>query len=281
VVPTSGTSTGEHDLITLTYATAGLAPGVHTSIVTVAAAGADASPRTVICRVTVLAPRLCCAPPSLASWSLEGQNASNRTIKLWYEGAGIAAYTVATDRAWLRVTPTSGTNTGEQDTVTLMFDSASLGVGCHTGNVVFTASSASNSPFSEQVVLTILAPTADNDGDGLNNAVEIVMGTNPLLPDTDGDGAPDGDEVIAGTDPIDGTDYFRIADAAARAANCVLSWDTVSGRLYTVSTTTNLLRPSWSNLSQIAGDGRPCAFTNPLQNLRERFYRLGVSTNAL
>ena len=39
------------------------------------------------------------------------------------------------------------------------------------------------------------APEADSDGDGLSDAEEIKLGTDPLNPDTDGDGVGDGIEV--------------------------------------------------------------------------------------
>jgi hypothetical protein len=42
----------------------------------------------------------------------------------------------------------------------------------------------------------------DRDGDGLSDADETSLGTDPLLRDTDGDGVSDEDEVRAGTDPL-------------------------------------------------------------------------------
>jgi extracellular elastinolytic metalloproteinase len=44
---------------------------------------------------------------------------------------------------------------------------------------------------------------ADTDADGLGDGDEVnVYGTNPLDPDTDGDGVSDGDEIANGTDPL-------------------------------------------------------------------------------
>lgn len=43
----------------------------------------------------------------------------------------------------------------------------------------------------------------DPDGDGLSNAEEIELGTDPVDEDSDADGFNDGDELDAGTDPAD------------------------------------------------------------------------------
>jgi hypothetical protein len=53
--------------------------------------------------------------------------------------------------------------------------------------------------------LLLAAPNPhDDDGDGLPNECEFVVGTSPTDPDSDDDGVPDGAEVIAGTNPRDG-----------------------------------------------------------------------------
>ncbi|MDE2462841.1 MAG: Ig-like domain-containing protein, partial [Alphaproteobacteria bacterium] len=51
--------------------------------------------------------------------------------------------------------------------------------------------------------LSILDPNGDADGDGLTNAVEIAIGTNPLNATTSGAGLPDGWQVFYGFNPLD------------------------------------------------------------------------------
>ena len=43
----------------------------------------------------------------------------------------------------------------------------------------------------------------DSDGDGICDADELLLGTNPYLADSDGDGYPDGLELALGSDPLD------------------------------------------------------------------------------
>ena len=55
----------------------------------------------------------------------------------------------------------------------------------------------------------------DSDGDGLSDAEEERLGTDPTNPDSDGDGILDGDEVTLGTDP--NTPDAACADTSAEA----------------------------------------------------------------
>ncbi len=42
----------------------------------------------------------------------------------------------------------------------------------------------------------------DSDGDGVNDGLEIELGTDPLEEDSDGDGLTDGEEIDQGSDPL-------------------------------------------------------------------------------
>ncbi|MCC2628748.1 MAG: hypothetical protein K0S14_2398 [Thermomicrobiales bacterium] len=67
------------------------------------------------------------------------------------------------------------------------------------------------------VIYTPVAPVedADSDGDGLGDADEATLGTDPANPDSDEDGLLDGAEVTAGTDPTLGdTDGDGFGDNA-------------------------------------------------------------------
>ncbi|MCB9689004.1 MAG: VCBS repeat-containing protein [Alphaproteobacteria bacterium] len=81
----------------------------------------------------------------------------------------------------------------------------------------------------------------DADGDGLSDATEAALGTDPSLADTDGDGLPDWQEAVGGLDPTDA--------------------DTDGGGLQDGSEITEGRDPGnrgddWENLPQIAPEGR-------------------------
>lgn len=48
----------------------------------------------------------------------------------------------------------------------------------------------------------------DTDNDGLDDGDEVTLGTDPTDPDTDGGGVNDGAEIANGTDPLDASDDF-------------------------------------------------------------------------
>jgi len=68
-----------------------------------------------------------------------------------------------------------------------------------------TATTATAGDSADAAIPTAAEPppgTSDQDGDGLSDADEANLGTDPANPDTDGDGLTDGEEVAGGTDPF-------------------------------------------------------------------------------
>ena len=59
-------------------------------------------------------------------------------------------------------------------------------------------------------------PSEDQDGDGLLDAEEEELGTDPLNADSDGDGFNDLDELNEGTDPNDAAEFPGWDDVEAR-----------------------------------------------------------------
>ena len=76
---------------------------------------------------------------------------------------------------------------------------------------------------------------ADTDGDGVSDGDEVnIYLTNPLLADTDGDGSPDGAEIAAGTDPKNPASHLAVASAAFAPTGFSLQWSALAGRSYRV-----------------------------------------------
>jgi PKD repeat protein len=155
VAPASGTNAGA---ITVTPSISGLAAGTYTTDVTVAAAGATGSPRTVPVTFTVNPPPpvLAVSPGSLAfSGTAGGASPAAKTLDVSNTGGGSMSWTVAESAPWLSVTPGSGTNAG---TITVTPAIAGLSPGTYTTDVVVTAAGAGGSPKTIVVTFTVDPP---------------------------------------------------------------------------------------------------------------------------
>jgi hypothetical protein len=119
----------------------------------------------------------------------------------------------------------------------------------------------------------------DSDADGLFDSDEYEANTMPDTTDTDGDSHSDLEEWIAGTRGDDPASVFAVqgCSLAEMTNGMVIAWQTVTGRTYTVWSTTGISPPVWSNnASGILGTGFPASYTSSVA-MPGRFFRLGVS----
>lgn len=142
VTPASGTATSETDTISLVYATTALAAGSYSATVTVAG-GSGVASQALTVNLTVTAPpaSITLSKTSITGSALQGASPAAQSFTVKNSGGGTLAWSVADDQSWLSVSPASGSSTGENDTVTVSFSTASLAVGTHTGMITVSGGS--------------------------------------------------------------------------------------------------------------------------------------------
>jgi hypothetical protein len=125
----------------------------------------------------------------------------------------------------------------------------------------------------------------DSDGDGIpdwwmiahfGHATGMAEDHSRAGDDPDGDGASNLDEYIAGTDPLIPASCFRVA-ASPSASECLLSFQSSIGRVYTLLSRVSLAAPGWTPVpgqSGVPGTGETLELHAPLGLASEGFYRV-------
>jgi len=153
--------------------------------------------------------------------------------------------------------------------------------GAYTGWYTFTFSYSSNISTNIRYSVTSSALT-DSDGDGVSDYLEAYFGFNPYSAanaemDEDDDSFTTVQEFIAGTKPIDASSFHSVT-GLVDAAGAVVSWHAVTGRMYQILVSTNLLSvPAWAPLppyTNVSGNG-PVSITDT-SNLPFSLYRIDV-----
>jgi hypothetical protein len=99
-----------------------------------------------------------------------GQNLPNETFTLRNSDVGLMNYTITDNAAWISVSPSSGSSSGETDTLTVQYNTTLLLPGQYTATITVTSAEAENSPRTIPVQLTVQPPPRapvdfDKDGD--------------------------------------------------------------------------------------------------------------------
>ena len=122
--------------------------------------------------------------------------------------------------------------------------------------------------------LTAQDANGDPDGDGLNNAFELTIGTNPSLADTDNDGFSDFQELHVGTNPDNGDDNPEVGRSSIyRAAEMVFF--TEAGKTYQIQSVSQLGSGGWMNSGDpVTGTGEMLQYFISTRESEQGFYRI-------
>ncbi|MBA4387018.1 MAG: hypothetical protein C0404_03495, partial [Verrucomicrobia bacterium] len=180
--PSNGIVAGDSQLVTASFDTQLLPPGVTNAVITVTSANADNSPQTIAVQLRVNdRPGIRLNPTNLAMTVSAGSTTNQQAFTVRNVGGGLLAYTMTADADWMVLSPAAGTALTEWDTVYATYDATALVNGTYTGTVTVAGAGASNSPQSISVVLTVQGWSGATM-DVLGNGMRILRGaTTPFL----------------------------------------------------------------------------------------------------
>ena len=195
--PSSGTSTGEQDTITVNYNTSGLSAGTRNATITISDPNADNNPQTIAVSLTVIAvpasPRISLSTTSLSNSSTEGTDAPSQTFNVSNSGGGTLSYSISDNRNWLSCSPSSGTSTGEQDTITVNYNTSGLSAGTSNATITISDPNADNNPQTIAVSLDIADSTPPDKPVIISPYYGEIESDLLLTVETDPFSDPDGD----------------------------------------------------------------------------------------
>jgi len=177
---------------------------------------------------------------------------------------------------WGRVSPTGGVYAAGSNVALTATASNYYHFMTWTGDVVSAQNPVTVTMDSNKSVQAVFAENLLTNGTPAWWMAQYGLGTNDAAAndDSDGDGLKNWEEWIAGTVPTQFVSRLVISNLAFQIPNLVITWSAVSGRLYSVYWTTNLLNGFNSNLANDITGGN---FTDRNHNAEQSgFYRIRV-----
>jgi hypothetical protein len=285
----SGTSTGEHDIVNITYDTSSLPTGTYSGTITISASDVANSPQIIGVNVIVGGLDIIVDNSDGASRYVESGTWYNSAVAGFYGGGSRYTLTPAATASWLPDIPSLGiyqvyawwpaystrsTNVSYEIHHSYGVDAVSVNQRTNGGQWNLLGVYQFDAGTSEYV--RVICPSVDHAG---ADAIKLSFFSDPGW-DSSGNGMKDGDKIIAGLSLTNPNDIFRIEGVGSLtdSSDMVFSWKTTSGRVYSVEYSTNLAAGVWRGLNgytNILGNGSDFVVTNPVSDL-SNFYRLKV-----
>lgn len=104
-------------------------------------------------------PNISFSPQSFSFWAAEaGANPVSQTLEVWNSGTASLDWSLSSSAAWLSLSSTSGSSTGERDAVTLSVNIAGMSAGDYSATITISAPGAANTPQTVSASLTVAPP---------------------------------------------------------------------------------------------------------------------------
>ena len=158
ISPASGASSGGRVEHQVSVATAGLEPGLHSAILLISGNAAN-SPVEIPVNLTIGGgPILTVNPADFVFTGFEGgANPSGQSLIVGIRGETMS-YEISANQPWLTVLPTGGNTLGGPGFHTIRVDTGGLSAGTFLGKLTIDSPTATNSPLTLRVTLSIHPP---------------------------------------------------------------------------------------------------------------------------
>ena len=147
VMPTAGSSTGEHDTITVSVGNTGSMSGYYSGYISISSDGGNGN---VFVDITINPPSQpsLSYSPSTINFGTHNQGwTGSSTFEIWNSGSGTLTYSLSESLNWITVSPTSGSSTGEHDTITVSVVNTGSMSGYYSGYISISSNGGSGSVF--------------------------------------------------------------------------------------------------------------------------------------
>jgi len=135
VFPTSGTSHGEHDEITVTIDTTDLPLGEYTCEIDIKSNEGNGVFTVHVNIVDIKEPTLAYTPEVNNLGDVVENGIASTVFEIWNLGMEELIFSVDTDISWMTLSPVNGTSKGEPTEITVNIDTTELDFGEHSGEV--------------------------------------------------------------------------------------------------------------------------------------------------
>jgi len=159
--PSSGSSTGEHDTISVNVINTENMNGYYSGTITITSNGGSGSVFVDITIVPPTNPILSYNPTELHFGTNPQGWTGSLTFEIWNSGIGTLTYTLSEGISWITLSQTSGSSTGEHDSITVNVINTENMNGYYSGYISISSNGGSGSVFVDITINT--APTITID----------------------------------------------------------------------------------------------------------------------